>query len=57
MKEGERLAEKIGFQRIEGKSIVPGRIAYEYLLDRGGLQRLQAFQQRFRRHLHRDFQR
>ena len=57
MKEGQRLAEKIGFQRIEGKSIVPGRIAYEYLLDRGGLQRLQAFQQRFRRHLHRDFQR
>jgi hypothetical protein len=50
-KEGQRLAEKIGFRQMKGKSIVPGRIAYEYRLDDEGIQRLQTFQQRFRRHL------
>ena len=50
-KDGERLARKIGFQQIEGKSIVPGRTAYGYTLEQEGLQRLQAHWQRFRRHL------
>jgi predicted DNA-binding transcriptional regulator AlpA len=50
-KEGQRLAEKIGFRQMKGKSIVLGRIAYEYRLDDEGIQRLQTFQQRFRRHL------
>ena len=49
--EGQHLAEKIGFQQMKGKSIVPGRIAYEYPLDDEGIQRLQVLQQRFRRHL------
>ncbi|HYL42495.1 MAG TPA: hypothetical protein VEU97_03830 [Ktedonobacteraceae bacterium] len=55
-KEGQRLAEKIGFRQMTGKSIVPGRIAHEYPLDNEGIQRLQTLQQRFRRHLRLYFQ-
>jgi hypothetical protein len=55
-KEGQRLAEKIGFRQMQGISIVPGRIAYEYLLDNEGKQRLQLLQERFRRHLRYYFQ-
>ena len=40
-KEGDNLVQKAGFRLMEGKSIAPGRIAYEFPLDEAGVQRLQ----------------
>ena len=39
-KYAEHLARKVGFERMEGKSIAPGRTAYQYHLDARGIQRL-----------------
>jgi hypothetical protein len=40
-KEGDNLIRKVGFRLIPGKSIAPGRLAYEFPLDDQGIQRLQ----------------
>jgi predicted DNA-binding transcriptional regulator AlpA len=40
-KEGDNLVRKAGFHLMEGKSIAPGRIAYEFPLDEQGIKRLQ----------------
>lgn len=39
-KEGDHLVRKAGFHVIEEKSIVPGRIAYEFPLNEQGIKRL-----------------
>jgi hypothetical protein len=49
--EASTLLEKLGFQHLAGKSMVPGRLAYEYRLDGAGLAHLQALQQAFRHRL------
>jgi predicted DNA-binding transcriptional regulator AlpA len=46
--EGDKLVQKLGFRRMEGKSIAPGRTAYEYALDPQGIERLRAQSQRER---------
>lgn len=38
--EGDRLVKKVGFQRMEGKSQVKGRIAYQFPLDEQGKARM-----------------
>lgn len=50
-KEGERLFRKIGFQLMEGKSLVPGRQAFEYTLDVQGIERLRMLASSFRKRL------
>lgn len=50
-KEGERLFRKIGFQLIEGKSLVSGRQAFEYTLDVQGIERLRMLASSFHRRL------
>lgn len=40
-KEGDNLVRKAGFHFMEGKSIAPGRLAYEFFLDEAGKQHLQ----------------
>ncbi len=40
-KEGDNLVRKAGFRLLEGKSIAPGRIAYEFPLNEQGIERLQ----------------
>jgi predicted DNA-binding transcriptional regulator AlpA len=44
--EGDNLVRKLGFRHLEGKSLAPGRTAYEYVLDRAGIQRLREFSHR-----------
>ena len=44
--EGDNLVKKLGFHRLEGKSIAPGRIAYMYILDEDGMQSLRMFSHR-----------
>lgn len=39
--EGDKLVRKLGWREMVGKSIAPGRIAYEYVLDPAGLETLQ----------------
>lgn len=46
-----KLLKKLGFQQLTGKSLVSGRVAYEYVLDSAGLSRLKALQQVFRHRL------
>ncbi|GCE49256.1 hypothetical protein EI42_06460 [Thermosporothrix hazakensis] len=40
-KEGDTLVRKIGFRLMKGKSIAPGRLAYEFPLNEEGIKRLQ----------------
>src|SRR5216110_2296145 len=42
-KEGDRLAQKLGYKRMEGKSLVKGKMAYQYNIDEKGLERLEEF--------------
>ncbi|HJT58194.1 MAG TPA: hypothetical protein VJ761_16945 [Ktedonobacteraceae bacterium] len=49
--EANTLLKKLGFQYLAGKSVVPGRSAYEYRLDSDGLSHLQALHQAFRHRL------
>lgn len=44
--EGDHLVKKLGFHLMEGKSIVPGRTAYEFDLDEVGKQRLKEISRR-----------
>ena len=44
--EGDQLVEKLGFQLMEGKSIAPGRTAYQYILDQDGMYHLQMYSHR-----------
>lgn len=44
--EGDNLVKKLGFSVMQGKSIAPGRIAYQYLLDEIGFERLQTMSRR-----------
>lgn len=46
--EGDMLVRKLGFRRLEGKSLAPGRTAYEFALDRPGIQELHTFSHRSR---------
>ena len=46
--EGDRLVRKLGFREMVGKSIAPGRIAYEYVLDQEGLETFHKFSRRNR---------
>lgn len=50
-KDYERLVQKLGFQLLEGKSLVPNRAIYEYLLDTEGTKNLQRLEQQYRPHL------
>lgn len=45
-KEGDTLIRKLGFHLMEGKSLVPGRIAYEFPLDEAGIKQLEHFSRR-----------
>src|SRR6185312_6668130 len=45
-KEGDNLVKKLGFRLMERKSIVPGRTAYQYVLDEKGIQHLRIFDSR-----------
>lgn len=38
--------DKPGFQLMEGKSIAPGRTAYQYILEQDGMYHLQMFSHR-----------
>jgi hypothetical protein len=40
--EGDKLVRKLGFHLMEGKSIAPGRVAYQFPLDEAGIRRLRA---------------
>ncbi len=40
-KEGDALVRKSGFRLMKGKSIAPGRLAYDFPLDEQGIKRLQ----------------
>jgi len=40
-KEGNNLVRKAGFRLMKGKSIAPGRLAYNFPLDEQGIKRLQ----------------
>ncbi len=39
-KEGDQLVRKTGFQLMPGKSIAPGRLAYQFPIDEAGIERL-----------------
>jgi predicted DNA-binding transcriptional regulator AlpA len=45
-KEADALLSKFGFRVMEGKSIAPGRVAYEYALDQAGIDELSTHSQR-----------
>ncbi len=45
-KEGDNLVRKLGFQVMKGKSIAPGRIAYQFPLQQEGRERLKHFTRR-----------
>jgi hypothetical protein len=45
-REGDNLVNKAGFRKMEGKSIVPGRTAYEFILDDVGIEKLKEFSHR-----------
>ncbi|HZU68127.1 MAG TPA: hypothetical protein VFA09_12690 [Ktedonobacteraceae bacterium] len=44
--EGDNLVRKLGFRHLDGKSLAPGRNAYEYVLDQAGIKRLRDFSHR-----------
>lgn len=45
-KEGDVLVRKAGFHLMQGKSLVPGRVAYEFVLDPKGIEHLKEFSRR-----------
>lgn len=47
-KEYEKLVQRLGFKPMEGKSLVPNRLVYEYLLDTRGTEHLQKLQHTYR---------
>ncbi len=47
----EQLLRRLGFQQMQGKSLVVTRKAYRYLLDVPGVKHLQHLQETYRRHL------
>lgn len=47
----ERLLEKLGFQYMQGKSLVPTRRPYQYLMDAPGIERLRHLQEKYWQHL------
>ena len=49
---GNRLARKVGFEFLEGKSFVMGRSAYMYPLDDQGIQRIRRLHNTFQKRLH-----
>jgi hypothetical protein len=44
--EGDNLVRKLGFHLMPGKSLAPGRVAYEFKLDNEGLERLKSLSRR-----------
>lgn len=44
--EGDNLVRKLGFRRMEGKSIAPGRVAYKYVIDSSGVEYLKKYTRR-----------
>lgn len=44
--EGDNLVRKLGFHLMQGKSLVPGRIAYEFQLDKKGIEQLKQLSRR-----------
>jgi len=44
--EGDNLVRKLGFHLMPGKSLAPGRVAYEFKLDSEGLERLKSLSRR-----------
>ncbi len=40
-KEGDRLAQKLGYQKMEGKSLVKGKTAYQYAIDEKAMEHLE----------------
>lgn len=40
-KEGDTIVRKADFRLMEGKSVAPGRLAYEFPLDKQGIEHLQ----------------
>jgi hypothetical protein len=44
--EGDNVVRKLGFEAMEGKSIAPGRMAYQYKMNEDGLDRVYAFSRR-----------
>ncbi len=44
--EGDTLVNQLGFQLLEGKSLVPGRVAYRYTLDATGIRHLKRWSRR-----------
>ncbi len=44
--EGDNLVKKLGFHLMDGKSLAPGRVAYEFRLDEEGLTHLRSFSRR-----------
>jgi hypothetical protein len=44
--EGDNLVKKLGFHLMSGKSLAPGRVAYEFRLDEQGLKHLKSFSRR-----------
>jgi predicted DNA-binding transcriptional regulator AlpA len=44
--EGDNLVRKVGFRLMEGKSIAPGRTAYEFPLDEQGIEHLRELSRR-----------
>jgi len=45
-KAGDNLVRKVGFRLMKGKSQATGRIAYEYRLDKAGIEHLKEFSRR-----------
>ena len=41
--EGDRMVKRIGFHPIVGKSMVPGRLPYEFPLNEVGIEKIQEF--------------
>lgn len=50
--EGDRLVRHASFELMENKSIVPGRIAYQFPLDENGIQKLKETSRRDVYHVH-----
>ena len=44
--EGDNLVKKLGFRLMPGKSLVAGRVAYEFQLDEEGIRHLKTFSRR-----------
>lgn len=44
--DGGNIVQKLGFHQMEGKSIAPGRTAYEFVLDQENVRRLEALSRR-----------